>query len=188
MTKTHIVIDLETLSTETNAAVTSVGLVSVAQGADGKYAIVGELECQIDIEEYDWRQYKQHFDISANTVGWWLGQLDSARVTAACGTDSIYDAASEVYDFIAAFRDDGDGALVYGCGANFDIPILENFLKQAELENAWEYRDVRCLRTLFAEHDTDWKKHLPENGAHKAIEDARAEALGLIEILNDVAS
>jgi len=179
----HIVIDLETLSTKHNAAVASIGIAVVGADLKGEFILMDSRYIKVDLSDYD---ETTGFDISAGTFQWWLGQSDEARAELSGAQDGCLDtfaAADEVFDLIAPLRDQGP-IRVWGNGATFDVTIMEHFLKEGCVDVPWKYTDVRCLRTIFDHEGIDWKAHLPTNGAHNASHDAMAEALGLCDALN----
>ena len=72
-------------------------------------------------------------------------------------------------------------------GANFDVVIMENAMTSSgwnsnlpvQQKYPWKFWDIYCLRTLSNVLD----KRLPKANNHNALDDARAEAELLIDIL-----
>lgn len=79
---TRIMIDLETASTETNAAILAVGAVSFDIGVDSLAAGIKPGSCfyaTIPLEWYYENTPPWEYDISRDTLDWWNNQSDLAR-------------------------------------------------------------------------------------------------------------
>ena len=90
----------------------------------------------------------------------------------------------EAIDKFVTFFKEGN---IWGLGANFDVVIMENAMtlsgwnanRDARDKFPWKFWDIFCLRTLMNVLD----KRLPKSNNHNALDDAKAEAEILIEIL-----
>jgi hypothetical protein len=170
------VFDLKTLGTKPGSAIISCGMTVVDRSAR---EIVETHYFKVDLREYD-RPENAHFMVSGETINWWLKQSDAARKEAVGGDMSPREFLDAIEDVIV---DHGgtDQAVVWGYGATFDVAHLEWAYKSYSWDVPWCFYNVRCLRTLCAELGVDWKRHLPEGGAHIAAEDSEAEAKGLLD-------
>jgi hypothetical protein len=164
-----VMIDFETLSTDTKCQVLSIGL--VAFDYTKTYA---ELYIVFNIEE----QHKMGRVASEDTKAWWGKQSAEARgvlVEASTCTRSVRKDLERVYDFIAKY----DKVKVWGNGSGFDVNILEDLFKQVQIQIPWKFWDVRDLRTFVQFVGKEWG--LPKNPTgHNALSDAKWQAQYII--------
>ena len=175
----QVVLDLETLSTRSNAAIVSIGAVAIED-----LKIVDEF--YINVDPKTCKEAGLHID--PLTVEWWAQQDMEARQ--ALTVDPV--PLDEALDKFVTFFTGGDqpafgGGKIWGMGANFDVVIMENAMtlsgwnanRDARDKFPWKFWDIFCLRTLMNVLD----KRLPKSNNHNALDDAKAEAKILIEIL-----
>jgi hypothetical protein len=133
---TEFMIDIETLSTRTNAVVLSIGAVEFTQ--DG--GLVDSIISKPDL----WQQVNAHRHISPNTLGWWSEQ-DSAPLKQAfskVGRKPVRECLVQLSDFIKPH------CLVWANSPSFDAVILESLYQSAKLDPPWEYYSLRDCRTI----------------------------------------
>lgn len=175
--QTHIMLDLETLSTEPNAMITAIGAVVM----DFENCTIREtFERQIDIESYG---SNSGFDMSASTVKWWLKQSDDARSKFNEPAHS-YKAALFGFGNWCSMVSDGkmSDLFVWGNGAAFDNVIIKNALAREQASvTLWPYSNDRCYRTIKSVFP---RLDLKVEGltAHNALDDAKYQALYLLEL------
>lgn len=164
----NVMLDLETLSTESNALILSIGAAVI----DLEESVVRET-FYANIEYDDISSYGFH--IKPSTVMWWLKQSDAARSRLLKDQVSIYDALHEFENFLP------ENADIWGNGSDFDNVILANAYKNLNLDVPWSFRQNRCYRTF--------KKSFPNivepdfyGVEHDALADALNQAIGLIRI------
>jgi hypothetical protein len=171
----HCMIDLETLSTSSNALILSIGAAKFDPlGGD----ITDTIHIVVDLDQLPGNAYG--FDISPSTVAWWLAE-DKTAARAALAEASKTDLHSALYGFADWFGP--DSLPVWGNGATFDNVILRNaFTKLMGAESApWKYTHDRCYRTI--------KKLAPgidyehTGVAHSAVADAISQALHLQKVV-----
>jgi hypothetical protein len=166
----HLMIDLETLGTTPDTAVVSLGAVHFNSGGiiDERcwiFSLTGQLDGR--------RRFA-----TAQTITWWINQGDDARrIFEKSQLEGIY-----LKDFVAQFIEwcpkDQRGLRVWGNGASFDIPIIEDILRQQGATFPWLFWNHRCYRTMKACFGVDKKF---EGTKHDALDDARHQAKCLIE-------
>lgn len=167
----QIVLDLETLSTRSNAAIVSIGAVAIEN-----LEIVDEFYVNVDPKTC--KEAGLHID--PLTIEWWAQQDLEARSALTVNPLPL----DEALDKFATFFGTGK---IWGMGANFDVVIIETAMTQsgwnanrdARDKFPWKFWDIFCLRTLMNVLD----KRLPKANNHNALDDAKAEAEMLIEIL-----
>lgn len=167
----HLMVDIETVSTRSNAKIISIGAaffdISTGEIGPGIHAIV----------DYN-DEHSAELHECPQTWAWWAKQSTEAQkvLTRTDRTplrESLEALSSLIYTY-SSFKD----VQVWGNGASFDPVILDNAYHAARLSGApwkhWNIRDVRTLvylgRTL---HGFDPKKDMPFEGVKH---DARADA------------
>lgn len=161
-------LDLETMSTESNACVCSIGAVKFAVGE----GFIDEFYVTVDAK--DCKRLGLHF--SQDTLRWWSQQNPEALKMLLQDNLPLHDA---LVNFTAWF---GPKSLkTWGHGSAFDCVILRNAYKAAGLKEPWHYRHEMCYRTVCA------LIKLPEDTRfgtyHNALDDAKHQAHHLLKIL-----
>ncbi len=134
-----IMIDLETLGTQPNAAVVQIG------AAAFNYDMEEMASISIDIipDHID----GINFSVDYSTIRWWITQSDEARKGITRTPRST--ATEGLQDFDKFFKDICDPKCeVWAHPSKFDIPILENMYKVYGIDIPWDRRNVRCVTTL----------------------------------------
>ena len=169
----HAMVDLETLSTENNAVIVSIGIALFDEEN-----VVKQFYLPIDLSSYDYFM-EGVFHISTSTVLWWMKQSDEARkVFSDSRAESIKTALPAVKAFLETHAT--SGVKVWGNGSDFDNVILANAYKACEMKLPWKYYNNRCYRTV-----KDLCPGVPiirEGTHHNALDDAVNQAKHLIEL------
>lgn len=167
-----IMLDLETLGNSSNAAIVVIGAVKFdpTTGDLGEefYELIHPQSCEA-----------AGLVIDSPTVMWWLKQSDEARAAFA-DEDAMKPLADVLYRF-AEFVGGHKAARVWGNGADFDCVILTNAYKAAGMERPWPYWGSRCYRTVAALRGSVKRNRFGTH--HNALDDAKTQALHLIEVL-----
>jgi len=169
-----VMINLETMSTEPNAAIVAIGAVEfdADSGQLGRefYTAVDLFSCQ---------QAGMH--VGALTVGWWMRQRQEAR-------EALFLEAKDIRQALALFSywlersDHVNSQGMWGSGVDFDNVILQQAYTQNGMAARWGHRQNRCYRTLCAlvpEHKIPFKR---VGTHHNALDDAKSQALHAIKI------
>ena len=160
----HVMVDIETLSTEPDAPIISIGAVKF----DPNSFTIGEtFYCPISISS--------NFEIgrkaSASTLEWWMGKDNRTAL------DQYLEAEKEplwtALDGFATWF--GTESLpTWGNGATFDNVILSEAFKACSIPRPWSHRHDRCYRTLCAlKPDMEIRR---EGTYHNALDDAITQA------------
>ena len=161
-------VDLETMGTRPGCAIVAIGAVSFT--TDG---IASEFYQQVDLESC--QRAGMHLD--GGTVKWWLTQDEKVRQAV---TGPGIDVYSALLQFRAWLAQGGGEPCVWGDGAAFDNAILHEAFRLCKLGIPWSYTHDRCYRTvrgLFP--SVKWAR---KGTCHHALDDARDQALHLLEI------
>ena len=173
----HCMIDLETMSSNSNAAIVSIGACtfSASVGITGKF--------YINVSLQDCMKYGLHVD--SNTVMWWLKQSEEAR--SALDADpkaplhvqpsKLSDALTELEKFLNYRMHEYK---IWGNGATFDNVVLANAYRALGDFMPMNFRNDSCYRTM----KNTFGIPLPERKGthHNALDDAVYQAEHLIEI------
>jgi hypothetical protein len=142
MREIHLMIDIETLGTSPNAHILSIGV--LAFSVDGP----------IEWERWDIIPNScKGFDISPETVLWWLEQSETARNGVIYGVPDrpkqhIRSALIGLCGFVRKWSCDSEKVFIWANSPSFDIVIIENAMKKFDIKPPWIYRHLMDLRTL----------------------------------------
>lgn len=163
----NVMIDIETMSKEKNAAIASIGAVYFTE--DG---IVDTFYQTIDLQSC--KDLGLHVD--PDTVRWWLTQSKEALAALRVNTVPIFEALTKFSEW---FPD--KNACVWGNGVAFDNVIVASAYKAAGLNLPWKWWNDRCYRTIKAVIE------IPEDARegvhHNALDDAMHQTKHLLKIL-----
>lgn len=164
----RIMIDLETLSTKSNACILSIG----ACVFDNDY--IGETFYQVVWTLGQNARYGRH--VSEQTIEWWKQQSEEAR--AVFRDTSAVDLQQALLSFRQWVLEAGDKVEMWGNGADFDCVILGNAYEAVGIEKPWSYAKNRCYRTLKNVVKLRPGHGLPERQGthHNALDDAIYQA------------
>jgi hypothetical protein len=166
----NVMLDLETLSTTSDAVVLQIG----ACRFETEGALSDTFERTIDIDSC----LKAGLRVDGSTVDWWLRQTEAARLAV---TDTrarpLHDALSDFSGWLGVVNFQEPEFLLWSHGASFDVPILESAYRAIGWKAPWNYRAPRDTRTLFqlAGELAGWDRPYRET-AHTALADAVAQA------------
>lgn len=165
----HLMIDLETLSTSSTAAITQIGLAPFVLDrgdvARGGIRIDVDPQSCIDLGlAVDWP-----------TMYWWLNQSDAARKSLPAPGKGLplQDALRETSAYVQSLN--AKRLFVWSNGATFDIPILAHAYRVSGLTAPWRYDHARDTRTIQMLAPS--AKRPQPKVKHDALQDARAQAV-----------
>lgn len=168
----NVMIDIETTSTQVNAGILSIAAVPFLWDEPLDYfyekASMRSLEAK-------------GFHISRQTMGWWDLQSSQARLEAFSGTQDIMEMLSYFDDYM---RELPAKLIVWGNGADFDVPIITNGFDEFGMECPWTYSSKRCYRTL--KHLFPEIQFVTPVTAHNALDDAKAQAAHATRIFQHI--
>lgn len=163
-------VDVETLGSRPGAVIASIGAVVFTPSG-----VISEFECNVTIEG----QQELGLKIDAATVKWWMQQSDAARSQTFMRRGvSLRDALTD----LAAFATDEKVQDYWSHGATFDLVLLnEAALITGAPPMVKDFRRARDTRTLYEITDVNPRTFMGTGTAHNAVDDARAQALAVIE-------
>lgn len=164
---TQVMIDLETLSTQYNATILSIGAVKFQDQSilDTFYVNIDPASC---------KQAGLH--VERKTIEWWSKQNAEARKAIMKDQRSLTDA-------LKAFRIwYGNQSLpTWGNGAAFDLVIMTSAFRSIDTEPPWKPWEERCYRTINAIVKIPQDER--QGTYHNALDDALHQTRHLMKIL-----
>jgi hypothetical protein len=163
-------VDIETLGSRPGAAIASIGAVVFSPDA-----VLEEFECNVQLEG----QVEQGLKLDVSTIKWWLKQSDAARsATFEQYGIPLFRALTD----LALFASDAGASDYWSHGATFDLVLLnEASLITGAPPLVKDFRRARDTRTLYEITGVNPKTFMGTGTAHKAVDDARAQAIAVIE-------
>jgi hypothetical protein len=179
----HVMWDVETLSTQPNALVLSIGAVCL----DANLTPVLKRSWNVDYSSTDKHIINQRFDLDLSTITWWMGQEEAARrkITSPDMRSTFRPEAicRQIRDLCADNPDGWAGVCVWGNGAAFDLPIMRHFMEVFDGPTPWKFFNEMCFRTMKALYSFV-QKPIMNGVAHGALDDAVHQAEHL-KIMSD---
>ena len=156
-------IDLETLSTNPNAVVLTVGAVKFDPHTQMK--LYDEMYFRVDVDS----QTALGRHVMQKTLDWWGQQPNEVANEALSDSNRI-----QLQDVLKNINKFSVGVDVFWCqGPLFDYAILQNLYTQMEQPVPWQYWQIRDSRTLFNLVPRESEKRI---GLHNALEDCKFQA------------
>lgn len=168
-----VMLDLETMSTESNASIIAIGAVKFWLNVKQDEFTEDQLFYKsVSLES----SQEAGLHIKADTVMWWLGQSDEARGAFKYPVSL----ASALNDF-SRFMPNKE-TYIFGNGAAYDNVVLHNAYKAINLKYPVSYKYDVCYRTLCKLSTAKPPKF--EGTKHNALDDAKAQTRHLMQILD----
>lgn len=166
--KLPLMIDLETLSLKSNAAV-----IDVAIG----HLDMGLMPTQVYIKPESYTN-SFDFDVSQDTIAFHRAQKTDIISHAEAVGKSWRMAAEAVHTYLTSLSAQYEIHL-WAQGKDFDIPVLTNLLTCAGHKTPWKYSNTHCLRDL-AQLYPEVKRS--SYGNHTAARDVMAQTQHLLNL------
>lgn len=141
-----VMIDLETLSTENNAHVLTIGAVRFARSHTNEVPKLSEMDSfyrRISFESNE----AVGMHKSSDTILWWIKQADKVRKEAFDSKDR-HSFKSVLQEFTDWFKK-GSSKHIWSHGSVFDVTILTEAYKRHNMEPPYKFWDVRDTRTAY---------------------------------------
>lgn len=174
----NIMLDLETLGIKPGCKILSIGACTFLYG-EGRNEVCDYFSVPVDVDAQE-----KMDDPDIKTMQWWEAQSQEAKDAAfhSTGKQSLAVALTLFVDWVhdLATRKEIDPSKIYiwGKGATFDLPILEEACRRYCITTSWTFRAGLCHRTLYKigkwlnieEPEFDGYRH---NAFHDAIHQAK---------------
>lgn len=165
--KFDVMIDIETLSTETNALILTISAVKFDMKEDN----IDSLHYRVDRESCE--KLKMHVD--ENTVKWWNTQKNEAQLEVFEEKDrfSIKFVLLKLTEFVK------DGNCFWSHSPNFDYVILESAYKKCKLQPPWKFWQLRDTRTVYDLANVNLKDFSKDSVCHNSLVDCQNQIRAL---------
>ncbi len=170
----HVMLDLETLSTDSNGAIVAIGAVKFDESGmyDDFYAVL-DLKTVLALDAV----------MDADTVVWWMNQSDAARKALFhkdVEKQDMYITLCSFALFLGASSGVNKAVRMWGNGSDFDCVMLANAYKRAQLKVPWKWSNNRCYRTIKNNFKDVKMKRTGTH--HNALDDAKSQVTHLLDI------
>lgn len=176
---THVMVDLETLSTAPNARIIAIGAVKFEPGEgvyDNYYQAIKTPRLE-DLDQIDWID-DDGFHVSKASLQWWKEQTDRAQmVFIDPNAIPIADALDSFTKWVTS-EEPADKIRLWGNGASFDNVILASAYRLCNKEQPWRFWNDRCYRTVKNMYPMIPTQRLGTH--HNALDDAATQATHLV--------
>lgn len=168
----NIMIDIETLGTDTNSVVLSLAALEFCPqtGKTGR-----QFYKKIDLNS----AIALGLQINTDTLVWWTTQ-NTKQFT------EMFKDAQPIHKvlelFVNWFR--SPDMIIWANSPSFDLIIIENALRKANLPTPWKYINERCVRTMLALNPEAKKSVQKPENAHNALADCFYQISYLHKIFN----
>lgn len=167
----EIMIDLETLSTRSNAVIIVLAGIKFSRKED--ILPLEHMETfyrRIDIDSCT--EVGLHID--DNTIKWWNDQEDSIRYEAML--NPVRDSLKNVLNDFKIWIQNSEK--IWGNGSDFDCSILAEAYKRCDMKVPWKYYNTRDVRTIF-DLGKIYYNQLPDDNKHHALYDCYRQIVGV---------
>ncbi len=161
----HVMVDIETMGTLSNAAIVSIAAVRFNLDGSMGQEFYRKIKLQTCL--------KIGLNIEADTLLWWLKQSDAAReeLTNQICSYSITTALIELSGFLSQQKE----YQIWGNSARFDLGLLENAYTALKMPSPWTHRQERDVRTLVALAPQIKENYQYRGLAHHALYDCYSQ-------------
>jgi len=169
--KNHVMMDIETLSTDSNAVVVSISCVQFDLET-------GELGFEFEVGLKLNPQVKAGGHVDMDTIMWWMGQEDAAREALTSHyLKPVKDALAELNlwfgHLCATGGFDMKDLKIWGNGATFDNVIVRNLYKRHGMDMVVPYWGDNDVRTLVTMAGIDTRAYKFEGIKHHGLDDCK---------------
>jgi len=163
----NICVDLETLSTRSNAVIVTLAAVRFDLKTDEQ-----EIFC-VNINPVEGKKLGLH--ISQDTLDWWMKQPPEAVKAWQHSRIGITEALTQFNEWCGETKDTN-----FWCnGTNFDFPVLESSYEVVDMKEPWRYFNLMDMRTIYKVAKLDFKKFPRVGQHHNAVDDCRTQIAAL---------
>lgn len=155
----HVCVDLETLSTRSNAVIVTIAAVKFNFSSDSVETF------SVNVNPLESKALGLH--ISKDTLEWWRVQKPEATKAWMNSRMGLSEALDEFDNFCGNAKDKN----FYSQGINFDFPILESSYEALGRKEPYRYWNLRDTRTIYWLAGLDTKNEPRIGTYHNAIDD-----------------
>lgn len=171
-TKSHVMIDIETMGNTTNAPITSIGCVEFDM--DGN--TLSEFEVVVDLKS----SMECGCMPDASTIYWWLNQSYDARKFITRSDKVVLEKAlGQLTTYLSGVQPKKKSLFIWANSPSFDCSILRNSYEKVGLKPYWVVWNEMDLRTI-TNFSPDIKKEIKGDNSentmlHTPVEDCKMQ-------------
>lgn len=180
----NIMIDLETLATNSNAVILTIGCIKFDSAKPIDKNVLDDPELcfyrRISLSSCE----EIGLEKEQPTIDWWKTQSYEARKEVGM-TDEIVSTSNikNVLRDLNKWVGENNNMIVWCNGASFDFPILTNAYKKCGLKPFWKFWNERDCRTVYALNKKQLKNYT-NSDAHHALLDCYHQIRCLQDCIN----
>lgn len=181
----NVIVDLETLSTRSNACIVVIAAIKFSN--DDEYP---ETMLQEDLNKMNTFYRRIKFDsdskyhIDTNTIEWWNKQPKEIYYESLEHPDRVL-LKEALVDFTKWIGADKHKIKIWGNGSGFDVTILGEAFEIEGIKTCWSYWNIRDLRTLLDIGGVKMNE-LPNFSKHHALWDCYREIIGFQRAMKNI--
>jgi len=175
----EIMLDIETLSTQSNASILTIGAIKFNRT---NFKITSKFYKRISHESNEY--YNR--DIDENTITWWNTQDEEAKKEIFEYKDrvNLNLALQELSIFCRGARK------IWANGVCFDITILESAYNACGLETPWKYWNIMDVRTVYEIGNLNLNNFKRQNNMlnnlHNALVDCECQLAAMEQAMDNI--
>lgn len=177
MSRSHISLDSETLSLDSNPLILAIGAVAFDPYGNDTPDSLRKHSFYVTVNVSGQKEYGR--DIDPQTVMWWLSQSDAARMAIVERQKRAVYMPGAMASF-AQWVEEVGGTHLWSHGAAEDAVWIRNACAVTSMRFPFHYRNIRDTRTVFDLLDTP-EIVVPGLVDHYALDDAIYQALRVQE-------
>lgn len=172
----HVMVDIETMSNQNDAAIMSIGACFFTEGG----GVVDHLDFYQNVDLASSLNQGLHF--SAETFYWWAKNKPSS-IQGLCSNRLPLENALEKFNrFLSTENHKFEG--IWANSPTFDLAILNNAYKTVGLKPAWKFYQERDVRTV-ASFQPRVKDSHSSAVTHNALDDCKAQVAYVCQIMQN---
>lgn len=133
-----VMVDMETIGTETDATIVQIGLVAFDPNTVGKFHSKANIFVDIN----------QGRRIDPQTLKWWLGDKGNPELFVKLVTSPGSMALPEALLKVSMFYNAANAQEIWANSPSFDVAILNSAYRKHTLRSPFHFRGERCYRTM----------------------------------------
>jgi len=168
---THTCIDLETLSTQSDAVIVTIAAVKFRFDTDET-----EKFC-VNVNPREGKELGLH--ISKDTLDWWRLQNPEAVKAWQHSQIGLSDALDQFLEFVPSSK-----TMKFYCqGTNFDFPVMESSFRVTGKREPWKFYNLVDIRTICWLASFDYKNAPRVGEYHNALDDCMTQISWIKQII-----
>lgn len=164
----NLMIDLETMGTNSYSAIVSIAAVGfdLETGQKGP-----EFYRNVNLDSC----LKNGLRVKGSTVMWWMNQSQQARESLSNPLPQDLETVLMSFSDWVKTNYQADELLMWGNSARFDLGLLHNAYEVFSMEIPWKFWNERCVRTLVSFRPDIKNDYIHDGVDHNALSDCHKQ-------------